>query len=135
MNMRAHIENVMIECTNGSADGRLTFPAVVKALTEIGVERYHADLQRSERTYFMPSGESVVTRAHGVEREPAASFDGPGVDAALRRIQAGKITYVQFCEEIAAAGCVGYIASLAGRRVVYFGRTGDTFVERFPGAS
>lgn len=132
--MQANIEAVMIECTDGSADGRRTFPEVVKALVEIGVERYYADLQRSERTYFMPNGESLVTHAHRVERVPASSLDGAGIDAALRRIQRGATTYQQFCEEIAAAGCVGYVVSLAGRRVVYFGRTGETFVEPFPGA-
>jgi uncharacterized protein YbcV (DUF1398 family) len=133
--MQANVENVMKECTNGSADGRLTFPEVVRALTEIGVERYHADLQRSERVYYMPSGESVVTHAHRVESVPAARFDGAGVDSALRRIQAQRTTYKQFCEEIAVAGCVGYVVSLAGSRTVYFGRSGETFVEPFPRAT
>jgi hypothetical protein len=33
------------------------------------------------------------------------------------------------------AGCVGYIAWLAGKQVAYFGRRGETHVERFPGST
>jgi hypothetical protein len=38
-------------------------------------------------------------------------------------------------QRVLEAGCVGYIASMAGRRVVYYGRTGDNHVEWFPGAT
>lgn len=31
-------------------------------------------------------------------------------------------------------GCVGYHVSLAGRRAVYYGRSGETHVEQFPPA-
>jgi hypothetical protein len=32
-----------------------------------------------------------------------------------------------------AAGCAGYLDSLDGRRVVCFGRSGETHVEHVPG--
>lgn len=54
------------------------------------------------------------------------------VKAAVRPIQERQIGYLQFCSRIAAAGCVGYFVSLAGRRVVYYGRTNDSYVEPFP---
>ena len=34
------------------------FPAIVGKLIEAGVERYHADLVRSEKTFYLPNGES-----------------------------------------------------------------------------
>lgn len=34
-----------------------------------------------------------------------------------------------------AAGCAGYLVSLPGRRVVYYGRTGETHVELIPAAA
>lgn len=133
--MEAHVKEVIQECTEGSDEGRKTFPQVVKALMDVGVERYHADLQRAEKTYYLPNGESIVVQAHRIEAQPSAAFDASGVEAAIRQIQAQKCTYTEFCEHIAAAGCVGYFVSVVGRRAVYFGRSAETFVEPFPGTS
>lgn len=134
MTMDNHIQQVMQDCTQGSDDGRLTFPQVVMKLTEVKVESYHADLRRAEKTYYMPNGESFVTPAAPAHGTPPLDFSAPAVVAALKEIQAQTIDYQQFCERIVAAGCVGYLVSLAGRRAVYFGRTGDFHIEHFPGA-
>jgi glutamate-1-semialdehyde 2,1-aminomutase len=40
----------------------------------------------------------------------------------------------EFCEQIAAARCVGYMVSLAGRRAVHYGRTAEVYVELSAGA-
>ena len=69
-----------------------------------------------------------------VETTPAMSFSAQGVEAAVRAAQAGNIAYKTFCERVLASGCVGYHVSIAGQRVVYYGRTGDSHVEWFPGA-
>jgi uncharacterized protein YbcV (DUF1398 family) len=123
---------VLEDCTFGSDNERLTFPQVVGNLISAGVERYHADLQRSEKTYFLPCGESLVIKTHAITETPAPTFHAEGVEAAVRAIQAGKIKYIEFCERIMRAGCVSYIVSLAGRRAVYYGRSGETYVEPFP---
>ena len=100
---------------------------------QAGVERYHADLLRGERTYYLPNGESeVVTRRCRRASPRRDDFSATGVDAAVRAIQAGRLQYRTFCERIAEAGCVGYMVSLAGQRAVYYGRTGDSHVEWFP---
>jgi uncharacterized protein YbcV (DUF1398 family) len=70
-----------------------------------------------------------------VQATPASAFAADGVAAAVRAIQQQKIQYREFCERIAQAGCVGYIVSMAGRRAVYYGRTGDSYVEPFPAAA
>ena len=44
------------------------------------------------------------------------------------------VMYPEFMRLSRAAGCVGYVTWLAGRRVAYFGRRGETHVERFPDA-
>jgi uncharacterized protein YbcV (DUF1398 family) len=132
--MSMHFKDVALECTEASDAERITFPQVVGKLMAAGVERYHADLVRAERTYYMPGGESVVTPGHALDAAPATAFSASGVEAAVRAIQAGKIEYREFCARIAAAGCAGYIVSLAGRRAVYYGRTGETYVEPFPQA-
>ena len=133
--MDAHAIDVMQECTKGSDDERLMFPQIVAKLVEAGVEQYHADLRRAEKTYYMPDGESHVVASALIASAPAAGFSAAGVESAVRASQAQKIGYREFCERIAEAGCVGYFVSLAGRRTVYFGRTGDSHVERFPNAT
>jgi uncharacterized protein YbcV (DUF1398 family) len=132
--MDAQVKEAMVECTRASDEERVTFGEVVTELMKAGVERYHTDLLRGARTYYLPNGESEAVGGHRVGVAPAQEFSALGVDLAVRAIQAGEIQYRTFCERIAQAGCVGYIVSLAGQRAVYYGRSGDSHVEWFPGA-
>jgi uncharacterized protein YbcV (DUF1398 family) len=122
------------ELTLASDEERISFPDVIGRLMAGGVERYHADLVRFEKTYYLPSGDSQIEPCHHAHGTPAAAFSGPGVEAAVRASQRGEIKYQEFCRRALDAGCVGYVVSIPGRRVVYYGRTGETHVEHFPGA-
>ncbi len=133
--MQADVVEVMRECTEASDQERISFPEVVMRLMQAGVERYHADLSRAEKIYYLPSGELHRVPAAPLQATAAAAFTADGVAAAVRAIQQQKIQYREFCERIAQAGCVGYIVSMAGRRAVYYGRTGDSYVEPFPVAA
>jgi uncharacterized protein YbcV (DUF1398 family) len=130
--MDARVVSVMEECSKASDESALTFPQVVGKLMEAGIEWYHADLLRSEKTYYMPDGESRAIPNAAVSRAPARQFSAPAVDAAVRAIQAQSIDYKEFCERIGAAGCVGYFVSFPGRQAIYFGRTGESHIEPFP---
>jgi uncharacterized protein YbcV (DUF1398 family) len=66
--------------------------------------------------------------------QPPDDFSAERVEAAIRAIQGGAIKYKTFCKNILDAGCVGYLVSIAGRRAIYYSRTGDMHVEFFPGA-
>ncbi|MBL8548842.1 MAG: DUF1398 family protein [Hyphomonadaceae bacterium] len=131
--MDAHVKDVVREMTAASCEERIGFPDVVKALAEAGVERYHADLVAGAKTYFMPDGDLEATPTKDAF-VPALTFCAERVEAAVRAIQRGEIQYREFCRRIADAGCAGYFVSLVGRRAVYYGRTGDSYVEWFPGA-
>jgi uncharacterized protein YbcV (DUF1398 family) len=131
--MQEHVASTMQECTDASDQERISFPEVVMKLIQAGVERYHADLLRAEKTYYLPSGESHRVEAAPIAAVPPAAFTAEGVAAAVRAIQQQQIKYREFCERIARAGCVGYFVSLAGRRAVYYGRSGDSYIEPFPG--
>lgn len=133
--MHAELTAIMQECTDASDQERISFPDVVMQLMQAGVERYHADLLRAEKIYYLPSGESHRVAAAPVEAVAPQAFMPEGIAAAVRAIQQQKIKYREFCERIALAGCVGYIVSLAGRRAVYYGRSGDSYVEPFPSAA
>ncbi len=132
--MDAHVKDVVEACTRDSDAERVTFGEVVGRLMDAGVERYHADLLRGDKVYFLPAGASHAVAGDIIAGTPAEAFSADGVERAVRAIQGGHIKYKEFCERIAAAGCVAYIVSIAGRRAVYYGRTGDFHVEWFPGA-
>jgi uncharacterized protein YbcV (DUF1398 family) len=133
--MDAQVRLVAEDCSAGSAEGRLTFPQVVTKLMAVGVEMYYADFRRSETTYYMPDDTSHVVGVSFEHAAPARDFSAQGVEAAIRTVQAGKINYQAFCAQVLAAGCVGYFVCLTGRRAVYFGRDGESFVEPFPKAA
>ena len=124
---------VMRDCSVGSIEDTLRFPQVVAKLIAVGVESYHADLYRHEKTYYMPNGESHV------ESEPklqffkvADTFDQEGVRRAIQQVQQGKIGYIAFMEQIAAAGVTHYFVFLQGKNVDYVGRRGEVWTEWFP---
>jgi uncharacterized protein YbcV (DUF1398 family) len=127
------VRETMRECSRVSDDGSVAFPEIVRRLMAAGVERYHQDLMRSERTYYLPNGESETVGNEAVAVEPAALFSAAGIEAAVRAAQSGTIKYKEFCARAMAAGCVAYHVSIAGRRVVYYGRSGEAHVEFFPG--
>ena len=101
-------------------------------LNEAGIERYHTDLVRAEKTYYDTAGASHTVACHAPGRSIGRDFSAKADDAAVRASQSGKIDYREFCRRIADAGCVFYLVSLAGRRAVYYGRSGESHVEPFP---
>ncbi|MDY3559589.1 DUF1398 family protein [Gemmata sp. JC673] len=125
---------VLRECNELSLAGRVSFPEVVRRLSEVSVERCHVDLTRDETTYYFPCGESHTFALGGPQATITEQFDATGVEAAVRAAQHTRITYPEFLSRIMAAGCVGYFTQITGRRVQYIGRTGDIHVEPFPGA-
>jgi uncharacterized protein YbcV (DUF1398 family) len=56
--MDVAIKDVLQECTEGSDRGELNFGEVVRKLIAAGIERYHADFMRSEKTYYLSDGDS-----------------------------------------------------------------------------
>ncbi len=122
------------ECSRLSDAGAASFGEIVGKLNAAGVERYHADLTRAEKIYYWPDGDSERVPNAPLAAAPDVAFSPQGVEAAVRAAQAGTIVYKTFCERAAAAGCVGYHVHIAGKRVVYYGRNGDSHVEWFPGA-
>lgn len=120
------------QCTIGSSEARLSFPQVLAALGDAGIERYDADLVRGTKTYFAADGSSTVVEDDPAGAPTAAVFDGAQIVEAIRKSQAQAIDYRTFCRLVAEAGCAGYHVSLPGRRAVYYGRAGDVHVEHFP---
>ncbi|WP_413990074.1 DUF1398 family protein [Labrys okinawensis] len=131
--MDTPVKEVVREMTRASDEERISFPEVVKALMAVGVERYHADLITGTKIYFMPDGSHEPTSSYATA-ETGIAFSAKGVEQAVRAVQRGEIGYRTFCDRIAAAGCVGYLVSLVGQQVLYYGRSNENHVEWFPGA-
>lgn len=132
--MNTHAKNAADECTRASDEERMIFPDILKLLMAAGIERYRADLCRSEKIYYLTDGTSHLTPCKPVTGDIAQDFSASGVEAAVRASQSGEIRYGEFCKRIAAAGCVDYIVTLAGRRAIYYGRKGEAHIEVFPAA-
>ena len=130
--MDEQTRQVMHACSIGSMNGTMTFPEVVNRLGAIGCEQYHADFRRKEKTYYLPDGQSDVQALDVSDTSIPAVFSDHALVAALRAIQAGQIPYVEFLRRIMVAGCVGYVVNITGKRAMYFGRNGESYLEVFP---
>jgi uncharacterized protein YbcV (DUF1398 family) len=130
--MQAEHTQIIQGCARGALTGELSFPEIVGRLAQIGVERYHADYSRQETTYYFPDGDSLVVAAPHAAHTTAVEFSPSAVEAAVRQSQRNEHTYIEFIRKTMAAGCVGYFVHITGRRVIYFGRSGESHVEHFP---
>lgn len=121
-------------CLDGAEAGTLHFPEILDRLGRAGFESYAVDFRSASATYYRADGESLVLPQPPQEGPIAAAFDTAALRAAIGEAQrqAPGYSYRGFCARARAAGCVGYIVSLAGRRAVYLGRTAETHVEHFP---
>lgn len=112
--------------------GELTFPDVVRRLTEAGVESYFVDLAARKETFYLSDG-STHTEPLTLPVDPIAEeFSTAAVLTAIRGAQANTIRYPEFVKRSAAAGVIAYWAHLTGKKVIYLGRKGDMHIEEFP---
>lgn len=130
--MDATIRAVIEQCARASKDGSAHFGDIVKGLVGAGVESYQADYRAGSTTYYLPDGEVVAIPLAAPPVAIGQAFDAAALKAAIRGSQRGEVKYPEFLELSRAAGCVGYSVWLAGRHVSYFGRLGETHIERFP---
>ncbi len=123
---------VIHETLAASEAGQRTFPQVIKALLEVGVESYLVDLARGTATYYLITGETHIEQLTHHANPIAEDFSGPSLIAAIRGAQADTIRYPEFLKQSTAAGTIAYWAFLTGKKVIYFGRKGDFHIEEFP---
>lgn len=124
---------IIHDCTRGALEGRTSFLDTVKALRAIAVERYYADLVRLEKVFYARDGETTIERLPISDvPQVADAFDEAGLIATLRSVQQRQIDYPEFLRQSLRAGCVSYVVYLDGGMTAYFGRRGETYIEKFP---
>ncbi len=133
--MTTNWKDVARATLEGSESGTTTFPQNLRDLMEAGFDGYAVDFRRSTRTYYMPNGEALELKTEPTPTPVAETFDASAVKEAIREAQVlvPGYTYKGFCAKVARAGCAGYVVSLLGRRVLYYGRTCETHTEYFSG--
>lgn len=121
-------------CLRAAYEGSLRFPEMIGALIAAGFEGYTVDYRCNSQSCYLPDGDSATMDMQPCAGEVAAAFDATEVERLVRWAQANPpdYSYAAFSEKVKGAGCAGYLVSFLGRRVVYFGRTGETHVEHFP---
>jgi uncharacterized protein YbcV (DUF1398 family) len=130
--MEKSVQNVIERCAEASYAGTISFPAVVAALNEAGVEAYHADYRRRTTTYYLASGSTHTRDLPAPALDIPTPVDAAALQAAIQGSQRGEVVYREFLKLSMASGCVGYSVWISGRQVTYFGRMGEIHVERFP---
>ncbi len=133
--MSTNWQDLARKTLEGAEGNTMTFPESVKLLTEAGFDGYAVDFRRAVRIYYRPAGETLELTSAWAPETVAERFDPEAVKSALReaQMQVPGYTYKGFCAKVTAAGCAGYVVSLLGRRVLYYGRTCETHTEYFPG--
>jgi len=127
---------IVAEAARATLDGSIPFPEVVLRLLETGVEYYRVDYVALNKTFYSASGEIIKTPINYEDLPPVASnFDTDALRAAILDSQINGQHYRDFTKRAMSAGVQGYIAFLCGKRVTYWGRSGDQHTEWFPGAN
>jgi uncharacterized protein YbcV (DUF1398 family) len=126
---------IISKAARATLAGTASFPEVVGKLLEAGVEYYHVDYVAMRKTFYSAQGDTVVTPIN-YEGLPAvaAEFNAAELRGAILDSQKSGQKYREFSKRAMSAGVQGYIAFLRGRRVMYWGRGGDSHIEWFPGA-
>lgn len=119
--------------SDATLNGTMSFPEVVGQLMSTGVEYYYVDYVKGRKTFYNSEGETVETTITYQDLPKIADeFDGKTLKTIIIDSQQNHQSYEAFTRRAMAAGVVGYFAFLRGKRVVYWGRTGDSHTEWFP---
>ena len=109
------------------------FPFLAEALRQAGVTRNLWSLPSCQSIYVtkegvvMQPGEPLVTQISDVPE-----FNKDALIQALRKDQAGEISFPQFLKSSWEAGVIGYDVDFEKRTCTYFGAQGDRYVEEYP---
>jgi uncharacterized protein YbcV (DUF1398 family) len=120
------------ECTHLSDEEKITFPDVVRRLTEAGIDSYYADLLAHTKTYYGSNTAYTVNCSFKSKKEVSDTFHSDGIRNAIRQSQSGQIQYQEFVNRAMSSGVFSYMVFIKGRKVIYFGKHGEQHVEEFP---
>ncbi len=130
--MKESTRSVIASTFEASNAGRIHFGEVIGQLVSVQVESYFVDYRSGRATYFLPEGSTLDLLFQPAGNSIAVEFSAAALREAIIGAQQGKVMYPEFKLLSQAAGCTGYTVWITGRHVTYYGRNGETHVERFP---
>jgi hypothetical protein len=126
-----HQKDIVTACLSGASDGSLSFEQITTALGGQGFESLFVDFRRSAATFY-PDGDGavLVVRLKPLRVLVAGVFDEKGIQAANGRTNRSSHRYscLEWWNDLAEAGCAGFIAAFSARRALYFGRCAEVLV-------
>jgi len=130
--MQANTREIIQTTFDASSQGRIHFGQAVGQLMAAQVESYHVDYRAGRTTVYLPGGETMDLSLGTPAEAISDTFDTDAIRSAIRGAQQGRVMYPEFKHLSQRSGCVSYTVWIAGRHVTYYGRRGETHVERFP---
>ncbi|NBV42948.1 DUF1398 domain-containing protein [bacterium] len=109
------------------------FPVIAEVLRRSGVQINRWSLPSCQSVFLTKNGSVVqqgtpiVTGTHEIP-----PFNREALIKALRTDQEGKGTFPEFLQAAWEAGVVGYDVDFAGRKVIYYGVNGESYMEEYP---
>lgn len=109
------------------------FPVLAEVLRQAGFEMNRWSLPSCQSVFLMKEGSVVqqgtplVTGVHEIPK-----FDREALITAIRTDQQGHSTFPEFLQATWRAGVVGYDADFIGRKVIYYGASGESYMEEYP---
>lgn len=109
------------------------FPVLAEVLRQAGVQMNRWSLPSCQSVYHMSEGcvvqqgTPLVTGTHEIPK-----FDRDALIKALRTDQEGRSSFPEFLQSSWKAGVIGYDADFVGRKVIYYGVNGESYVEEYP---
>jgi uncharacterized protein YbcV (DUF1398 family) len=130
--MQATTREIIQNTFDASNQGRIHFGQAVGQLLGAEVESYHVDYRAGRTTVYLRGGETMDLLFDSPGESIADSFDADAIRTAIIGAQQGRVMYPEFKQLSQRGGCVSYSVWIAGRHVTYYGRRGETHIERFP---
>lgn len=109
------------------------FPVLAEVLRQAGVQMNRWSLPSCQSVFVMKEGSVVqqgIPLVAGTHEVP--KFNRDALIAAIRTDQEGRSSFPEFLLATWRAGVVGYDADFMGRKVIYYGAQGESYLEEYP---
>lgn len=114
-----------------SFTSKMPFSSLVTTLEKMGVESYRVDMAQKSTCYHMLNGE-VMSESFYFDGDVAQGFDDGEIRSAIFDIKNNYLEYKEFLKRIMDAGTASYTIFMTGRKIIFYGRNGDSYIENFP---
>jgi len=111
--------------------GRMPFSSLVTTLEKMGVESYRVDMAQQSTCYHMLNGE-VMSESFHFDGDMAQDFDDGEIRLAILDLKQNHLEHKEFLKRIMKAGITSYTIFMKGRKIIFYGRNGDSYLENFP---